>query len=676
MNFPPKRLLSFFILSTLLLCSTPLAFASDDGDAREVRIASVQGDVRLSRGDGKHTHLNKTWEQAQAGELLEQGFALATGNGRAEIEFENGSTAFLAENSLLLFRELSAPADRLVTRMTLPTGRATFSLQPAPSESFFVETPTDKIEVTAPDFFFTRLDAYLDATGLTPQGEKGEAMVRKGLPKLSIPKGRTLFFQQGQIIERLDPAQTVPHREQYLGLVFTPSDLQAILSAMTASGLAPLISGGPVLQSAPSHTAREQLAPATNSSPAASDWDSWVASRFHERAAITAAALKASGLSSPIPGLNNLYTHGTFFPCEPYGTCWEPSPQQALGLDAPRSQLPNAQSQFPSTSTGPFQSQTVEWLETSWGLCGSRASRRISRIAHTQQELEELLRLKDLAERQALQGASYSTSCQDGFWIHHHNHFVRVLTLRTPPGCTGKGCRPVHPPHPFWVKAGGKVGLVPRHPNDVKGKPPINLKNGILIPPSKPGEPLQHVALDSSQKVKILDKAPKEFQSGFVARAVPVSHPEISGYLMQDFLRGKTAMAANHADSHIVFNYKSQKFMMPAASGAGAKAREVPVGGIASNGKVASFADGHSGRYAESFARSGVAGSYGGGARFSGSYSSGSSYSGGGRSSGSYSSSSGSSGGSSSHYSGGSSASSSSSGSSASSSSTSSGRSH
>jgi len=88
------RFISLFAASTLLLCSTPSVFASDDRATRDVRISWVQGDVRLSRGDGKHTDLNRPWEQAQGGELLEQGFAVATGNGRAEIEFEDGSAAY------------------------------------------------------------------------------------------------------------------------------------------------------------------------------------------------------------------------------------------------------------------------------------------------------------------------------------------------------------------------------------------------------------------------------------------------------------------------------------------------------------------------------------------------------------------------------------------------------
>src|SRR5882672_5307214 len=134
-------------------------------------------------------------------------------------------------------------------------------------------------------------------------------------------------------------------------------------------------------------------------------------------------------------------------------------------------------------------------MEMTWGLCDSYSSRRVSRVAHTPQELDELLRLKATAERSAFPGGYFSDSCQKGVWIPHRGHFARVLMPRTAPGCAGKKCPPIHPPHPLWVRAGGKVGIVPRHPDDVKGKPPINLKYGILVPPAKPGELVRRIPL-------------------------------------------------------------------------------------------------------------------------------------------------------------------------------------
>src|SRR5579862_7341656 len=37
------------------------------------------------------------------------------------------------------------------------------------------------------------------------------------------------------------------------------------------------------------------------------------------------AAMKDAGLTSPVPGLAELASEGTFFACAPYGTCWQPT---------------------------------------------------------------------------------------------------------------------------------------------------------------------------------------------------------------------------------------------------------------------------------------------------------------------------------------------------------------
>src|SRR5579862_4375105 len=113
------RIVRFFLLSTFVLAQARFTEASDN---RDVFIASVEGDVRISRGDGHRPDLNKPWQQALAGELLRTGCALASGKGRAEIDFEDGSVIYMAENSLLLFTDLSATERRTLSKMTLATG--------------------------------------------------------------------------------------------------------------------------------------------------------------------------------------------------------------------------------------------------------------------------------------------------------------------------------------------------------------------------------------------------------------------------------------------------------------------------------------------------------------------------------------------------------------------------
>src|SRR5580658_9736240 len=194
MKLSGLRFFPFLFVPIVLIALPPVARASADHNARDVRLSLVQGDVRLSRGDGKHPDLKKPWLAAQSGELIECGFAVATGNGSAEIEFENGSTAYLAENSLLLFRELSSSGERTITGVAPPAGTATFWLLPADGESFSIETPTDRIQFTGPQTMFLRFDAYLDATAITPMGGKLQKLARSGMPNLQIATGETVFF--------------------------------------------------------------------------------------------------------------------------------------------------------------------------------------------------------------------------------------------------------------------------------------------------------------------------------------------------------------------------------------------------------------------------------------------------------------------------------------------------
>src|ERR1039458_2524038 len=78
-----------------------------------VRLSYVEGDVRISRGKEADKQLEKEsgattgWEQAVANLPIETGYSLVTGTGRAEIEFEDASVVYLADNSVLAFNELS-----------------------------------------------------------------------------------------------------------------------------------------------------------------------------------------------------------------------------------------------------------------------------------------------------------------------------------------------------------------------------------------------------------------------------------------------------------------------------------------------------------------------------------------------------------------------------------------
>src|ERR1700745_164681 len=100
----PRRWVSFlFILGLALgLISTRLAMsASADQSglsyARIVRLSVVRGDVQIARGGSNN------WEPAALNMPLQQGFAVGTNQGLAEIELEHGSVAWVAPNSVLQF---------------------------------------------------------------------------------------------------------------------------------------------------------------------------------------------------------------------------------------------------------------------------------------------------------------------------------------------------------------------------------------------------------------------------------------------------------------------------------------------------------------------------------------------------------------------------------------------
>src|SRR5258708_4145526 len=119
------------LLSSLFVGAHPAA--ADSSHARIIRLSLVQGDVRFARG----THgdpladSKATWETAGLNLPIRQGYVLATDNGRAEVEFESGAVAFLKENTVLEFYDLSLNDSARTTRLVLRQGSASFYVNPA-----------------------------------------------------------------------------------------------------------------------------------------------------------------------------------------------------------------------------------------------------------------------------------------------------------------------------------------------------------------------------------------------------------------------------------------------------------------------------------------------------------------------------------------------------------------
>src|SRR4029077_20161115 len=121
------RTISFSLLSLILLGAlTTRPSLADSGHARIIRLSLVQGDVRIARethGDDPFSD-KVNWEAAELNLPIRQGYAVATDRGRAEVEFENGTMMFLANDTVVEFYDLSLDEGEKTTRLVLRRGTA------------------------------------------------------------------------------------------------------------------------------------------------------------------------------------------------------------------------------------------------------------------------------------------------------------------------------------------------------------------------------------------------------------------------------------------------------------------------------------------------------------------------------------------------------------------------
>ena len=483
-------------------------------ELENVRLSYVEGDVRLSTDGWKADGIGRTWVQAEAGIPLVEGFDLATGTGRAEIEFENGSVLYLADNSSLVFDQLERFGDEVTTYMYLLSGTATICVRTAAKETFVVSTPSEnKITVKSSSTAYLRVDSYLDGVSVTPQVDTGATL--GGADKTVVTAGQTMTYQGDELVQ----------------------------------------------VSAPSRSQEQD------------EWDKWVADRESKRQTTIDAALKASGLSEPIPGLTDLYENGRFFSCEPYGTCWQQNEAEGaapreIAEDAPQTALQgSASSPVQSSTQGRKQPLQTRTRQVAFSPCTTTTVLDI--WDPTKNKWVE----QDLGEDQYWDWAT----CYGGSWIPHNRGYALVVE---------KHRHHHHHPPVTWVRVGNKTGFVPRNPKDEKGKPPINLKYGLFVPSNKPGHTFEKVAVDSSKTVKYLDEVPKEFRE-FAPQLPVAQRPEITTRVLNSPLFGA------HGSLHVAelkptveYSYRQNGFVLPNHEGTPHAGKPVLVTGLVSHGAV------------------------------------------------------------------------------------------
>ncbi|HEX4378694.1 MAG TPA: DUF6600 domain-containing protein [Candidatus Acidoferrum sp.] len=252
---------AFFLLA--LFSSAPSASA-DASHIRIIRISYVQGDVRFARdikGDPLAGSENITWENAELNLPVRQGFVISTENGRAEVEFENGSLALIGENTVIQFFDLSLEDGSKTTRLILRQGTASFSVNPSNGDYFSVTGGDFSVEADGHSVF--RLDNFDDGSRVNVLKGRINVLRKKGATELT--KGQSLSMNAG------DPKD------------FTVS----------------------------------------NSTASAGSFDQWVTGRISNENNGTAAAQQYVNSPYYSSGLSSLYTYGAFYNTS-FGNAWRP----------------------------------------------------------------------------------------------------------------------------------------------------------------------------------------------------------------------------------------------------------------------------------------------------------------------------------------------------------------
>jgi hypothetical protein len=181
------KLASFALL--LIVLALPCSLLADTSHIRIVRLSLVQGDVRFTQSFHKDpmSDSSAVWERAPLNLPIRQGYALATDEGRAEVEFESGAMAFLNAHSVLEFYDLSLEDGSRITRLVIRQGTGTFYVNPAAGEYFSVTGGDFTVEANGRTEF--RLDNFDD--GSTVEVEKGHVSALLSNKPTPLEKGQS-----------------------------------------------------------------------------------------------------------------------------------------------------------------------------------------------------------------------------------------------------------------------------------------------------------------------------------------------------------------------------------------------------------------------------------------------------------------------------------------------------
>src|SRR5215813_4437206 len=236
---------------------------ADVSHARIVRLSVVEGDVRVARdvhGQDPLADSSLVWDRGELNLPIRQGYVVATDRGRAEVEFENGAMAFLGDNTVLEFYDLSLQDGALSTRLVLRQGSASFYVNPRSGDYFSVTGGDFTAEATGRAEF--RMDNFDD--GSTVGVVKGRINVLRKKESTPLSRGQSLTIR---------------------------ADGSAPAMARTGEG---------------------------------DEFDRWVSGRIDSVSSGTSAAMQYSAGSGYVPGYSDLMMYGSWYPAGPCGSAWRP----------------------------------------------------------------------------------------------------------------------------------------------------------------------------------------------------------------------------------------------------------------------------------------------------------------------------------------------------------------
>jgi hypothetical protein len=231
------------------------AKSQDYSNIRIVRLSFVEGTVQYQRP-------GQDWQDAGLNLPIQEGFAVRTGDGYAEVEFEGSVTLRLATNTTVEFTELALQKGGRVTKLTIPQGTAIVSAK---------LKREDSVSVAAPNL------------------------------NLNVPR-------DGRF--RVDISPTESWVTVFHGKVQVDSH----------AGALSLLSGGHMLHVG----ATASVSPEVAGNPPQDDFDKWVSHREEALNSAQSETSSILGTNSYTEGYADLYNYGVWSYIPGYGSGWMP----------------------------------------------------------------------------------------------------------------------------------------------------------------------------------------------------------------------------------------------------------------------------------------------------------------------------------------------------------------